>query len=184
MSNAFDKIHEFTARWEGGYVDNPKDPGGTTNFGISLAFLRGQPKSEADINKDGVIDSRDIKALTKEDAKRLLKKNFWDAVGLDKLVEAGKPRMAAVVYDTAMNMGVAFARKMAQKAVGADADGIWGPKTWEAFKAACDEKTALAMCGVRRARYDQIVAGKPTLKVFLKGWTNRVASLERFIKAW
>ena len=184
MQTAFDKAHEFTARWEGGYVDNPNDPGGATNYGISLAFLRSQAKSDADINKDGSIDKKDIKALTKEDAKRLLKKCFWDVLDLDRLVDAGKPRMAAVLYDTAMNMGAAFARKMGQKAVKTVADGIWGAKTWEAFKAADDFASAMEMCRIRKERYAQIVAGKTSLKVFLKGWNNRVTSLERFLQAW
>ena len=45
----FEKAHEFTSRWEGGYVNHAADPGGATNFGISLRFLKSQGLDIGDI---------------------------------------------------------------------------------------------------------------------------------------
>lgn len=182
-SETFDKIHKFVTRWEGGYVDDPSDRGGATNFGVSLRFLKGLPIEDADINGDGVVDKRDIRDLTKDDAKRLLKKYFWDDMRLDNL-ETIKPRLAACCYNFAMNMGVGTARKLAQLAVGTTADGAWGPKTWKAFYE-CDDKTAaIQMCKLARARYERIVQNNPSQAKFLRGWLSRVRELEKLIKEW
>ena len=179
--DTFSRIHEFVSKWEGGYVDDPSDKGGATNHGISLAFLKGLP--EGDVNGDGKIDKADIKSLTKQDAKRLLKQYFWDDLRLQTL-SLMKPRLAAACYNFAMNMGVSTMRKLAQAAVGTTADGVWGPKTWKAFYDADDRTVALQMCRLARARYEGIVAHNPSQAKFLRGWLNRVRELEKLIKNW
>lgn len=179
----FDKIHEFVAKWEGGYVDDPSDRGGTTNYGISLAFLKGLPIEDADINHDGIVDKRDIKALTKAQAKELLRHYFWQNMRLDTL-SLIKPRLAAACYNFAMNMGMGTARKLAQAAVGTTADGAWGPKTWKAFYECRDEDAALKMCRLARERYEGIARNNPSQQRFLKGWLNRVRDLEKLLRNW
>lgn len=172
--STFDKAHKFTAKWEGGYVENPNDPGGATKYGISLRFLKQQGLDIGDVDGDGDIDVADINALTPEATARIMKGEFWDKMGLDDI----KPRCAMVVYDTAVNMGPSYARKMAQKALGVTADGIWGQVTKAALRVCDDKKTAIAMCHIRRARYHEIVQKNADLGVFLKGWLRRVDSLE------
>lgn len=174
----FERAHAFTSKWEGGFSDHHADPGGTTNFGISLGFLRAQGLEVGDIDGDGDIDAEDIRALTGEDAARIMRREFWDALGLDGV----KPLCAAVVYDTAVNMGPAFARKMAQKALGVPADGVWGPVTRAAMRTCDDGKTAAAMCHIRRARYHELVQNNAALGAFLKGWLRRVDALEREVE--
>lgn len=104
----FAKAHSFTARWEGGFTDHPADPGGVTNHGVSLRFLRGQKE---DIDGDGDIDGDDVRALGAEDAARIMRREFWDPMKLDEV----KPLCATVLYDAAVNMGAGCARRMAQK---------------------------------------------------------------------
>ena len=174
----FQKAHAFTSRWEGGYVDNPADPGGVTNFGISLRFLRGQGLEAGDRDGDGDIDADDIRSLTPADAAVLMRRAFWDALGLDDV----KPLCAMVLYDTAVNMGPGYARKMAQKALGVAVDGVWGRVTRAALGTCDDGKTAAAMCHLRRARYHALVKGRPELRVFLKGWLRRVDALEKAVE--
>ena len=176
--DAFEKAHDFVACWEGGYVDNPADPGGATNYGISLRFLRAQGLDTGDIDGDGDIDAADIRALTPEKAKALMRRNFWDVFPLDNV----KPLCAMVIYDTAVNMGVPYAKKMAQQALGVAVDGRWGPLTWGALKLCNDRKTAAAMCHIRRARYHELVKGNAALGAFLKGWLRRVDALEREVE--
>lgn len=174
----FDRAHAFTATWEGGLTKHHADPGGMTNFGISLRFLRAQGLEAGDVDGDGDIDAEDICALTKADAARMLKRSFWDALGLDLV----KPLCAMVLYDTAVNMGPVFARKTAQKALGVPADGTWGPVTRAALRDCDDKRTAAAMCHIRRARYHELARKNAPLAAFLKGWLRRVDALEREVE--
>ena len=72
MSN-FEFAHKFTSKWEGGFVDHKNDPGGATNYGVSLRWLKNEG---IDIDGDGKIDINDIKALTPSKAAELFKKEF------------------------------------------------------------------------------------------------------------
>ena len=175
----FEKAHDFVSRWEGGYVDNPADPGGATNFGISLRFLKQQGLDIGDIDGDGDIDADDIRNLTAKDAAAIMRREFWDGLGLDDL---GKPLCAMVLYDTAVNMGPSYARKLLQKALGVPADGEWGQITRSVLRTCDDRKTAVAMCHIRRARYHELVKGNAALGAFLRGWLRRVDSLEREVE--
>lgn len=174
----FEKAHDFVSRWEGGYVDNPADPGGATNYGISLRFLKGQGLDIGDIDGDGDIDADDIRKLTAKDAADIMKREFWDVFPLDNV----KPLCSMVLYDTAVNMGAGYARKLLQKALGVPADGKWGPITRSVLRTCDDRKTAVAMCHIRRARYHELVKGNAALGAFLKGWLRRVDSLEREVE--
>lgn len=165
-SEAFEVALRFCLKWEGGYVNDPDDPGGETKFGISK-------RAHPDL---------DIKALTLEQAGRIYKRDYWDAVGLDSLAE-GRPMFAAAVFDTAVNMGVLRARKLAQKAAGAMADGVWGPLTRKAFRERSDELLVEMLCFYRRQAYRDIVANRPASGKFLKGWLRRVDELQEFVRS-
>lgn len=173
----FTDAHEFTHRWEGGFVNHPSDPGGATKYGISLRFLQQQGEDVGDIDEDGDVDLDDILALTPETAAEIMEANFWTPLQLNKV----PPKSALVVYDTAVNMGTSFARRMAQRALGIQADGIWGPLTWEKWRTCDDDATARAMLNLRRARYVELTRNNPKFYAFQKGWFNRVAALSSTI---
>jgi len=92
----FDRAMEFTLKWEGGYVNDPKDPGGETNWGISK---RAYPML-------------DIKDLTRDEAKDIYEHDYWRKCGADALLWP----MNLVVFDTAVNMGVHRAKIMLSEA--------------------------------------------------------------------
>ena len=155
MQSAFGFANAFTAKWEGGYVNHPNDPGGATNHGVSLRWLKNegidlefQLPFPIDHNGDGIIDILDIKALTKEQAAILFRVAFWDRLGLDAL-----PTMAAsVTYDAAVNTGRGQATRFLQRACNAFEgerlvdDGALGPKTRARVKAlAVDSKADLSL---------------------------------------
>jgi len=86
----FERAMEFVFRWEGGYVFDPKDPGGETHWGISK---RAYPML-------------DIKDLTREEAKDIYRSSYWERAGCGDLLWP----LNLVVFDTAVNMGVGRAR--------------------------------------------------------------------------
>ena len=178
---SFEKAHAFVAKWEGGLTDHPSDPGGITNYGVSLRFLRDQGLDVGDIDKDGDIDADDIRKLTKEDAKVIFRRVFWPPQF--KLLDETHPLCAMVCYDTSVNMGLSYGIKLLQQALGGLAvDGIWGPLTWLAVSHSEDKPTALRMIDLRGARYDFLAERNPSLKVFLRGWHNRINDLAKQIQ--
>ena len=96
MSSDFDRAIAFVLKWEGGYVNNPADPGGETKFGISQ---RAYP-------------SVNIKDLTEEQAKAVYKRDYWEKMGCNALIWP----MSLVVFDTAINMGCSKAAEIRSKA--------------------------------------------------------------------
>ena len=88
----FEKAIAFVLKWEGGYVDNPADPGGETKFGISK---RAYP-------------SFDIKNLTEEQAKAIYRRDYWEKMGCNALAWP----MNLVVFDTSVNMGCSKAAEI------------------------------------------------------------------------
>lgn len=109
---AFEKAHLFTARWEGGYVNHPSDPGGATNYGVSLRWLK---DIDYDVNGDGFVDINDIKDLSPEIASCLFYNEFW----LPLKCPSCPPLVAIALYDSAVNTGNRQAIKLLQRACNA-----------------------------------------------------------------
>ncbi|MDA2936845.1 hypothetical protein MYX75_01095 [Acidobacteria bacterium AH-259-A15] len=161
--SAFDYAFQKTNALEGGYVDHPKDRGGRTKFGISQ---RSYP-------------DEDVANLTVERAKFLAKRDYWDRLRLDRILD---DEVSAEIYDTAFNMGPGTAVKIAQRAVNyfgetLKVDGIIGPKTNGAINRWClrDARSLLkALNGVQFMHFLAIVEGNPDQAVFSRGWLKRV----------
>lgn len=101
----FDTAFERLLGSEGGYVDDPKDPGGETKWGISK---RSYP-------------ALDIKNLTQAQAKEIYLRDFWLPLGA-----AAHPAVKFQVFDFAVNSGISTALRKLQLAVGVADDGHWG----------------------------------------------------------
>ncbi len=113
---------------EGGYVNDPRDPGGPTNLGVTIWEAK---SIGLDVNHDGKTDILDIKALTPSDAGKVFKTFYWDKVGGDSLPSG----VDFAVFDFAVNSGVARAAIFLQEIVLAAPDGKIGPMTLAAFGA-------------------------------------------------
>ena len=219
MRDNFTLAHTFTARWEGGLSDHEADPGGITNHGISLRWvtdLARQAKERClrdarqcdtcprgtgpdcdyfslDLDNDVDIDADDIRACTKEQAARLFRRHFWEALGCDRLPLP----LAVTLYDGAVNMGASRAVKQLQEAMNATGetqldhyspiaeDGIMGPDTRELANALADVHldwyAARSSLRLRDAFYRRLAAFRPSMKVFLTGWRNRVKALHQHL---
>lgn len=99
MRDNFDECLRNTLRWEGGYVNHPRDPGGPTNYGITIATLSHELGRAATI--------QEVMHLTVEQAGRIYRKKFWNLVNGDDL-PAGVDQMA---FDIAVNSGPGRALK-------------------------------------------------------------------------
>lgn len=141
-------------RHEGGYVNNPSDPGGETNFGITK---RSYP-------------TVDIKNLTVEAASAIYRRDFWDAHRYgDILAQA----VATKVFDTAVNMGAKRAHIFLQDSVDVTPDGVLGPVTLARVNAANSVLLLQQYQQEQAAYYQKLVVANPRLQQFLKGWMNR-----------
>jgi lysozyme family protein len=147
-----DRIQNHIKASEGGYVNDPKDPGGETNFGISKRSYPGL----------------DIKALTWAKACEIYRKDFWEKYRFPALTDQG---LAENVLDHAINAGPGRAIKLLQKACGVAEDGKIGPATIAAANR--DIGTAGRFASLRITYYHSLVAAKPELGRFLKGWIAR-----------
>lgn len=190
---------------EGGFVDDPKDRGGATKYGVSLRFLAaegafdedGDGKADFDLDLDGDIDGRDIRLLTRGDAIFLYHKCFWTPLQADTFPQP----IGEMLFDQAVNGGAQAARKLLQRAINTCAahpgfraarpnttvkvDGQIGPQTRHALAAILQWPTlgkvaiADAYREAVRERYRAIVRRFPSQQRFLKGWLARAAELGR-----
>ena len=144
---------------EGGYVNDPRDPGGETIWGVSR---RSFPN----------FNGGDFRNATKEQAKDLYRTEFWDKVHADTLPAL----LQFQALDFAVNCGIGTAIRKLQAAAGVADDGVWGPHTQVAVAAM--HPTALTFrFFAEELDYRRKLVGWPT---YGNGWTARVANDLRF----
>jgi lysozyme family protein len=182
----FDRAMDFVAFWEGGFSDDPKDPGGATKYGISLRFLRSLAPELGDVDGDGDIDADDILALTPDKARELYRAHFWTALDLDYI-----PAVAALLlFDTAINMGCVRAVKILQETLNlfchkVDVDGKIGAQTKTAVRRVStyhNDGFGDRFCLRRMAHYSAIVERNGDLSRFMRGWVNRTVALSEEVR--
>jgi lysozyme family protein len=158
VSKAFDEAIKHVLANEGGYVNDPKDPGGETKYGICK---RQYPKV-------------DIKNLTLDGAKEIYYVDYWKPYFYDSV----DPKLAGKVFDTAINIGPKKAFILLQNAankLGANlvVDGSIGPKSIESInKLKCDEILSVFR-QLQAGYYRDLVVKNRNLEKFLKGWIAR-----------
>jgi lysozyme family protein len=182
VNTTFDVSLARTLQHEGGYVNDPADPGGATYAGVSLRFLRAAGE---DIDGDGDIDEADIAALRQntDDIVRLYHTHFWRGTKADEIKSA---LVADKVFDMAVNVGPRQAWKIVQRAAndlsdgtrGLTEDGIPGPKTLFRVNAmyANDYELLARIRTYHALFYNKLVEDKPQLAKFLHGWLRRAAA--------
>jgi lysozyme family protein len=159
VSDAFNRAVRFVLDHEGGYDNDPDDPGGETKFGIDA---RSHP---------GV----DIRNLTESDAVEIYRRTYWAAIRGDDLPYP----LSLVVMDAAVNCGISWSSKTLQRIVKSTPDGIIGAQTLAAI--AMSPLPIMEICRLhliaRRDRYTALIATNPKLKKYLAGWMRRVVDL-------
>lgn len=153
---------------EGGYGNHPSDPGGPTNFGITIHDYRKyvRPGSTA----------ADVKAMTRQEAERIYRARYWDTLRCDEL-PAG---VDYAVFDYGVNSGVGRAARVLQRVCAVPDDGALGPVTMRAVAARDAKSLVGAICDERL----QFLQNLRTWPVFGKGWARRVAEVRATALRW
>jgi uncharacterized protein (TIGR02594 family) len=158
---AFDHALAHVLKMEGGYSNDPYDPGGATNLGITLVDLA---------RYRGVAPTPDldtaIKALTPAEVVPIYRAFYWGPSHAPQL----PPALALFHFDAAVNHGLGAAARMLQQALGVDIDGDIGPLTLAAAASSDTATTLAAYADIRRARYRAL----STFWRFGRGWLARV----------
>lgn len=143
---------------EGGFVDHPRDPGGATNKGITIATYRRY------IDPKGTV--ADLRAMTEAQAVRVYKGEYWDAVKADDLPIG----VDYAVFDFGVNSGPGRAIPSLQRVVGVADDGKLGPLTLAAVRKMPASVIINQLCFDRLAFMRRL----STWDTFGKGWQRRV----------
>lgn len=151
----FDQAFERLIGHEGGYVNHPDDPGGETNWGITLRTAR------AEGYFGPMLD------LTREQAREIYRTAYWGRAKADQYDGA----IAFQVFDAAVNHGIGQAVRFLQRAVGVADDGVVGPVTLGAVRA-MSVTDVLARFNAERLDFYTRLSTWPT---FGRGWARRVA---------
>lgn len=172
----FKKFIPVLLKFEGGFVDDPDDPGGATNRGITMGtFVR---YAASLLGVEPTLSN--LKKLTEDQASMIYEAVYWKGIHGDEIDDQD---VANLICDFYVNAGFKAIRVL-QRALNAKrpgnsklvVDGLFGKKTLAALNA-CD--SIVIYCTYRRARkdyYRNLVKQRPELKKFLKGWLNRVDS--------
>ena len=166
MTHNFKKAFEELIGIEGGYVNDPTDPGGETKYGISK---RSYPHL-------------DIKNLTLGQAQEIYYRDFWKELHLDDIL---KYKIALELFDTGVNMGQGTAGEFLQEALNLmnrdqrnfpdlAVDGIVGPVTMVAYRKVDDRILLKVLNGLQFRRYADICERKPSQEKYFNGWMKRV----------
>jgi lysozyme family protein len=165
MPDYFAQCFAFTVGEEGGFTDNPDDPGNWTGGAVNAGTLRG--------TKFGISAAQhpllDIPNLTIDQAQAIYQRDYWVPVHGPDLAAP----IALVAFDAAVNVGVGTSVRFLQEAAGVTADGKFGPGT----EAALNAGDPVALATEALVRRIDFYTTLPPWKDFGLGWTRRVLAL-------
>jgi len=148
----FEQAFTHLMGFEGGYSNDPNDPGGETKYGISK---RAYP-------------AVNIGALTLDQAAAIYRRDYWGPAGCDAVPDT----LRMDLFDMAVNSGVKAAARCLQRAVGEDEDGVIGPHTLQAIQSMPAPRLLARFAGERL----DFMTGLPAWSNFGKGWARRIAA--------
>ncbi|WP_207485971.1 glycoside hydrolase family 108 protein [Arenibaculum pallidiluteum] len=161
--DTFDKCVEVVLAAEGGYVDDPDDPGGATNFGITKATLEAW--------RERTVTKAEVEALSRNEAKEIYRARYWLPMRCNDL----PPGVDLMVFHFGVNAGPSRSVKLLQRAAGVTEDGSVGPLTLKAI-AETDCKDLVDALSRLQGEYYRSLS---TFPKFGKGWLNRIADASR-----
>ena len=157
MRENFNKCLEMVLEHEGGYVNNKNDRGGMTNLGVTRRVYEDWV--------DRPVSEQEMRDLTPEDVAPIYRKNYADRIHFDSLPSG----LDWACLDWAINSGASRPAKAIQRAVGATADGVIGPKTLQLVAEKDPEFIIDYVYTVRQSFYESL----DDYKHFGRGWSRR-----------
>lgn len=164
----FDDAIGTVLQHEGGFVDNRNDPGGATNFGISLRFLQ---------TIDSSADYNTIRNMSRDDAIEIYRNHYWNN-NYDNL---DSQEIATKSFDMCVNMGTETAQKIVQEAANTCGcslveDGDLGPVSIQAINGVDADQLLSSIRDKCWEHYQDLINHNPKFEVFAEGWKNRAYS--------
>ncbi|MBZ9856763.1 hypothetical protein LB566_23505 [Mesorhizobium sp. CA13] len=163
MDGNFSLALALVLKSEGGWSDNPADPGGATMKGVTLANFRRYVKADA--------SKADLRNISNDQVATVYRRFYWDAV-VGAELPAG---VDYAVFDFAVNSGPGRAAKYLQGVAGVTQDGRIGPATLAAVRAKPASVIIDDLCDARMGFLQRL----PTWPTFGKGWSSRVAGVRK-----
>ncbi|MBE7246617.1 MAG: glycoside hydrolase family 108 protein [Actinomycetospora chiangmaiensis] len=167
--DTFPSAIAYVLAHEGGYVNDPKDKGGPTNLGITLATLSAWRGTE--------VSAIDVQSLGRPEATAIYRAKFWDRIRA-ALLPTG---LDYAMFDFAVNSGAGRAARFlqtllkARKLYAGEIDGGIGAKTLEALAKVTDVARLIGDLSAMRLKYLRTLDGWGR---FGKGWARRVAEVQ------
>ena len=174
QGSKIEKLAPIVAKWEGGFVNDPIDKGGATNMGVTVGAWK---QLGYDKNGDGLINNADMKLLSKDDFKFVLRK-YWDKWQADKIKNQSIANILVDWYWGSGKWGIVIPQR---DILGVPADGLVGEKTIAKLNEMIDKDAEDLFEKIYAARVkflDNIVKSNPSQKRFIKGWKNRLADFK------
>lgn len=179
MTSITDLAEEIVAR-EGGFVNDPDDPGGATNHGVTLGTLR---RLGIDLTGDGRTDVADIRRLTAREARDIFVEHYWRRPGIGALPEALQPCLFDMYVNAGANAIRVLQRLLTQMGFPCEPDGVIGPATIRAAQMAAEAAPghlADAYAIARRNYYYALADARPASRKYARrrdggkgGWILR-----------
>lgn len=167
MIDNFERCFALVLASEGGFVNNPKDPGGATNLGVTQAAWRDWVKRP--------VSEIEMRELTPEKVSPMYEMRFWAPVKGDQLPLG----LDYAMFDFAVNSGPGRAAKTLQEVVGVAPDGALGSRTMAALEAIPVEGLIHDLCESRAS----FIRSLSTFATFGKGWLARIEKVREAAKA-
>ncbi len=157
-------------RFEGGYVNDPDDPGGATNKGITQKTYDAWQKSKS-------LPQKAVRRISDAEVEAIYHRDYWIKGKCDAL-----PWPASLAHcDACVNHGPRNAAKLLQRAAGVADDGIIGPITLDAVGGMHSDVLINRMLWERLEFYEAIARRRAASRKFLLAWLSRVNHLRRVI---
>ena len=171
-ASAFLDALRMTLKWEGGYSNDPDDPGKATMFGIIQAEYNRYRREHS-------LPQQHVRAISKQEMLSIYKEKYWDATGCNDL----PAKIATVNFDTAVNCGSAGAQAVMRRAL-----KLCGLSKRQLGSLTREQETEFlsAHTQARMERYQNIcerweACGKPRAWKYMNGWSNRSCDIAKFV---
>jgi lysozyme family protein len=163
----FDSCLTLVLGAEGGFVDDPRDRGGATKYGITQETLAAWRRSR---DPGATVNADHVRELKIEEAKEIYRSRYWNVLRCDDLPKG----VDLLVFDLGVNAGPARSAKILQDVLGVEQDGSIGPVTLNGLNTCAPDKIIREFSAKRLEFYRSL---EEDFKVFGVGWTNRTKSM-------